>query len=66
MIITGPNVIDIEDWKNNTVYDGYEEDDEVIQWFWEIVRSYDQDGFKNLLHYCTGSARVPILGFSKL
>jgi len=34
MIITGPKIIDIEDWKANTTYDCYEEDDGVIQWFW--------------------------------
>jgi|JI10StandDraft_1071094.scaffolds.fasta_scaffold149865_4 E3 ubiquitin-protein ligase NEDD4 len=66
MITSGPSVIDIQDWKNNTIYDCYEPSDQVIQWFWEIVESYDQKGFRNLLHYCTGSMRVPIMGFAKL
>lgn len=48
------------------MYDGYNGDEAVIGWFWEIVRSYGQEGYRNLLHYCTGSMRVPILGFSKL
>ena len=47
MITSGPSVIDIQDWKNNTIYDCYEPSDQVIQWFWEIVESYDQKGFKD-------------------
>lgn len=66
MIINGPQTIDISDWRKNTVYQGYEPDSQVVNWFWETVENYDQDGYRNLLHYCTGSMRVPIMGFSKL
>lgn len=59
-------MIDIEDWKRNTVYDCYERDDEVIRWFWELVEEYGQEGYRNLLHYATGSTRIPVMGFSKL
>jgi hypothetical protein len=31
-----------------------------------VVEKYSQDRLRNLLHYCTGSVRVPILGFKYL
>ena len=66
MLINGPSEIDLEDWKKNTAYEGYSENDEIITWFWEEVGQYGQEQLKNLLHYCTGSTRVPILGFKYL
>lgn len=66
MILNGPTNIDIKDWKNHTVYEGYNEHDEIIKWFWDNVQTYEQEGLRNLLHYCTGSVRVPILGFKYL
>lgn len=37
MLLNGPSVIDLQDWESNTVYDGYDPDDKIIKWFWEIV-----------------------------
>ena len=37
--------------------------DKQIQWFWKHVQTLDQQKLGNLLHYVTGSRRVPILGF---
>ena len=66
MLMGGPIEIDVEDWIVNTVYTGYTENDSTIKDFWMIVRQYDQRKLANLLHYCTGSTRVPILGFKFL
>lgn len=41
-------------------------DDVVLQWFWEIVESYDDTKRAALLQFVTGSNRVPLGGFSKL
>ncbi len=65
-MLYGPLVIDVQDWKKNTAYKGYQHDDPVIVWFWEIVLNLDQTKLSNLLHYVTGSNRVPILGFKFL
>ena len=56
----------MKDWKNNTLYKGYNHQDHVITWFWAVVEKYDQQMLSNLLHYCTGTTRVPILGFRYL
>jgi hypothetical protein len=37
MILTGPQVIDILDWKNHTLYRGYIYSDSQIVWFWNFV-----------------------------
>ncbi len=34
MLIYGPTVIDVKDWKNYTQYKGYTIKDKQIQWFW--------------------------------
>lgn len=66
MLMNGPSIIDVKDWRENTKYEGYDSDEQIIQWFWEIVENSGQEGYRNLLHYCTGSTRVPIAGFAKL
>lgn len=66
MLMSGPSTIDLDDLIENTVYNGFSANDEIIQAFWAIIREYDQKKLANLLHYCTGSTRVPILGFKYL
>jgi hypothetical protein len=66
MMLNGPQFIDVKDWRQNTVYKDYTATDDVIQWFWKTVEQYDQKQLGNLLHYCTGSNSVPILGFKYL
>jgi len=36
LLIGGIADIDCDDWKKNTDYRGYTENDEVIQWFWKV------------------------------
>jgi len=66
LIVNGEPIIDKEDWKNNTDYDGYNKNDETINWFWNIINELNQKQLNNLLIYTTGSARVPVRGFCKL
>ena len=66
MVLCGRQEIDIEDWKKNTTYKGYSPNDPMILWFWEIVSEFDQTLKSNLLHFCTGSTKVPIQGFKYL
>jgi hypothetical protein len=66
MLLIGPQFIDVKDWIANTAYNGYSFSDQVITWFWSVVKQFDQKKLANLLHYCTGSNRVPILGFKYL
>lgn len=60
--------IDIDDWERHTVYGGgYHPSQQVIQWFWEIVRwDFTMEDRAALLKFITSCSRQPLLGFSKL
>ncbi|EDQ84378.1 uncharacterized protein MONBRDRAFT_12860 [Monosiga brevicollis MX1] len=65
-LISGSHEYDLEDWKRNTEYKGYESNDQIIEWLWEIVEAWDHDNQARFLQFCTGSSRVPIEGFQAL
>ncbi|CAI2172982.1 11836_t:CDS:10 [Funneliformis geosporum] len=66
LLIGGIAEIDVDDWKKHTDYRGYTESDEVIQWFWECVRSWDSEKKSRLLQFTTGTSRIPVNGFKDL
>ncbi|CAD8156549.1 unnamed protein product [Paramecium octaurelia] len=67
MILYGVSVVDLAEWKQHTTYKTpYADTSQQIQWFWKILSEFDQDQLKKFLHYCTGSYRIPVNGFSKL
>ncbi len=66
LLINGTPFIDIDDWRLNTIYKNYNEYDNVIINFWEILSNLTQNDLSNFLLFCTGSSRVPIGGFKTL
>lgn len=67
LLISGLPDIDIDDWKNNTEYQGgYSSNSTQIQWFWRAVRSFDQEERAKLLQFATGTSKVPLEGFAHL
>lgn len=66
LLLNGTPFIDIEDWKMNSSYSGYDHDDQIISNFWSLINVMTQDELGKLLQYCTGSSRVPIGGFKSL
>lgn len=66
LLIGGIAEIDIEDWKKHTDYRGYQESDEVIQWFWKTVSEWDNEQRARLLQFTTGTSRIPVNGFKDL
>ena len=66
LLINGTPFIDIDDWRINTIYKNYNEYDNVIINFWEILSNLSQNDLSNFLLFCTGSSRVPIGGFKTL
>ncbi|XP_018409042.1 PREDICTED: E3 ubiquitin-protein ligase HACE1 isoform X3 [Nanorana parkeri] len=65
LLLSGMPEIDVNDWVKNTEYtSGYERDDPVIQWFWEVVQELTQEERVLLLQFVTGSSRVPHGGFA--
>ena len=55
-----------EDWREFTVYRGYKKTDQVIEWFWQCVRSWPAARKSRLLQFTTGTSRVPLNGFKDL
>ena len=66
LLIGGIADIDVDDWKKHTDYRGYQEQDEVIQHFWKIVRTWDAEQKSRLLQFATGTSRIPVNGFKDL
>jgi len=66
-LLGGNSVIDVMDLKENTEYqDEYNQDHQVIKYFWEILSDFSQDDLKKFLHFTTGSEKVPVGGFTHL
>ncbi|KAI9360660.1 hypothetical protein BD770DRAFT_361961 [Pilaira anomala] len=66
LLIGGIAEIDIDDWKKHTDYRGYTEQDDVIQWFWKCIRTWDSEKKSRLLQFTTGTSRIPVNGFKDL
>lgn len=67
LILSGNDLIDIEDMRRNTKYTfGFSESDSTIIDFWNIIESFSNEKQRKLLQFVTGSNRVPFEGFSKL
>nr|XP_020653156.1 E3 ubiquitin-protein ligase HACE1 [Pogona vitticeps] len=67
LLLSGMPEIDVSDWRKNTEYtSGYDKDDPVIQWFWEVVEELTQEERVLLLQFVTGSSRVPHGGFAHI
>ncbi len=66
LLIGGISDIDVDDWKKHTDYRGYQESDQVVRWFWEIVTKWDNEKRARLLQFTTGTSRIPVNGFKDL
>ena len=33
----GVPFIDVQDWKNNTIYKGFDHKCHVVEWFWQVM-----------------------------
>lgn len=52
--MSGIPEIDLADWKANTAYCEYCEDDDVIKWFWETLEEFSQQERVLMLQFVTG------------
>ena len=66
LLINGTPFIDVDDWRINTIYQNYTQNDSVIINFWNIIYNLTQEELSNFLLFCTGSSRVPVGGFQRL
>lgn len=67
LLISGSPNYDFVGLQTSCLYDGgFTKDSPVVVWFWEIVHSLPENMKRRLLHFCTGSDRVPIRGLASL
>ena len=66
-LLSGQENIDINDWKENTIYKGcYNQNHPVIKMFWEKIGTMNKKEIIKFLQFSTGSGSVPIDGFGSL
>jgi E3 ubiquitin-protein ligase NEDD4 len=78
LLIGGISEIDMEDWRKNTEYRGYKQEDDVVGMFWKVrererggadgkvVSGYDSEKKSRLIQFVTGTSRIPVNGFKDL
>lgn len=66
LVIGGLGRIDVADWRDNTRLKHCCPQTAQVEWFWQIVESYDEERRARLLQFVTGSSRLPLQGFSAL
>ena len=59
LLLCGMQEIDIEDWSRNTIYRHYTRTSKQITWFWQFVKSMDNEKRARLLQFACGTCRVP-------
>ncbi|EDO49328.1 predicted protein [Nematostella vectensis] len=67
LMLCGMQEIDVEDWQQNTVYRHYTRNSKQVMWFWQqAVKAYDNEKRIRLLQFVTGTCRLPVGGFTEL
>ncbi|KAF1336321.1 Hect ubiquitin ligase, partial [Globisporangium splendens] len=65
-VLCGSDEINVADWKRSSRCSPILHRHPVKAWFWELVHEMPNEYRRRLLHFGTGSSRVPIAGFSAL
>jgi len=66
-LMTGQENIDLNDWKENTIYKGaYNPNHPVIKMFWDKIGSMQKNELIKFLEFSTGTGSVQIDGFGSL
>jgi ubiquitin-protein ligase E3 C len=59
--------VDLEDLRKHTNYGGvYDDGQDTIVGFWNVVETFDQEQRRALLRFVTSCSRPPLLGFKEL
>jgi len=66
LLACGVSKVDVDDWEKNTVYRSTNAQHQVVQWFWECVREFNDEQRCKLLQFTTGTTNLPVEGFAGL
>eukprot|EP00127_Corallochytrium_limacisporum_P003020 Clim_evm67s144 gene=Clim_evmTU67s144 len=66
ILLCGLRKYDLDDWKKHTEYKGFEPEDAIVKWLWELLEEFGRDEQGRFLQFVTGTSRVPLEGFQAL
>ena len=66
ILLCGMQEYDVDDWQKNTVYRNCTKTSKQVLWFWQAVKSFDDEKRARLLQFVTGTCRLPVGGFAEL
>jgi hypothetical protein len=66
LLACGVSSIDVDDWEKNTVYRSTNAQHQVVKWFWQCVREFNDEQRCKLLQFTTGTTNLPVEGFAGL
>ncbi|XP_043912584.1 probable E3 ubiquitin-protein ligase HECTD2 [Protopterus annectens] len=66
ILVCGSHDLDMHALQKATQYEGFTKNDPTIRYFWDVVLNFPTELQKKLLHFTTGSDRVPVGGMSDL
>uniref|UniRef100_A0A8C2UVN3 HECT-type E3 ubiquitin transferase n=1 Tax=Chinchilla lanigera TaxID=34839 RepID=A0A8C2UVN3_CHILA len=66
ILVCGSPELDMRVLQRSTQYDGYAKTGLTIRYFWDVMLGFPLDLQKKLLHFTTGSDRVPVGGMADL
>jgi E3 ubiquitin-protein ligase HUWE1 len=66
LLISGLQTVDIDDLKENTVYNGYNARSRPVLLLWEVLNELENSERAEFIQFVTGSSKVPIEGFKGL
>ncbi|PHT51480.1 hypothetical protein CQW23_11227 [Capsicum baccatum] len=65
-LLLGNTIISVDDWKIRTDLKGFEPNDNVVIWFWQMVTNMTMKDRASLLFYWSSFKSIPIGGFRYL
>ncbi|CDW84627.1 ubiquitin hect domain family protein [Stylonychia lemnae] len=66
LLISGLPSIDITDLRENTIYQNYSAESQVVKWLFEVLEEFDNSERAEFIQFVTGSSKVPVEGFKGL
>ncbi|XP_056147607.1 probable E3 ubiquitin-protein ligase HECTD2 [Lampris incognitus] len=66
MLVCGNPELDMSALQREAQYEGYRQTDTTVRCFWDVVLAFPLELQKRLLHFATGSDRVPVGGMADL
>ena len=66
LLISGLQAIDVDDLRENTVYEGYNARSRPVVLLWEVLQELDNSERAEFIQFVTGSSKVPVEGFKGL